>query len=93
MAQIGKAATRDARSARPGAAQMTQFLEALAESSNVAASARAAGVALSLSKGASRRSASFDCLAGAQDRLRQAQGYGVWVRRKQNDAGKFYCGA
>ena len=44
MAQIGKAATRDARSARPGAAQMTQFLEALAESSNVAASARAAGV-------------------------------------------------
>ena len=44
MAQIGKAATRDARSVRPGAAQMTQFLEALAESSNVAASARAAGV-------------------------------------------------
>jgi hypothetical protein len=44
MAQIGKAATRDARSVRPGAAQMTQFLESLAESSNVAASARAAGV-------------------------------------------------
>lgn len=44
MAQIGKAATPDARSVRPGAAQMTQFLESLAESSNVAASARAAGV-------------------------------------------------
>jgi len=44
MAQIGKAATREARSVRPGAAQMTQFLESLAESSNVAASARAAGV-------------------------------------------------
>ncbi|MBU0824640.1 MAG: hypothetical protein KKA44_01265 [Alphaproteobacteria bacterium] len=44
MAQIGKAATRDVRSVRPGAAQMTQFLESLAESSNVAASARAAGV-------------------------------------------------
>ena len=44
MAQIGKAATGDARSVRPGAAQMTQFLESLAESSNVAASARAAGV-------------------------------------------------
>ncbi len=44
MAQIGKAATRNARSVRPGAAQMTQFLESLAESSNVAASARAAGV-------------------------------------------------
>ena len=44
MAQIGKAATHDARSVRPGAAQMTQFLESLAESSNVAASARAAGV-------------------------------------------------
>lgn len=44
MAQIGKTATRDARSVRPGAAQMTQFLESLAESSNVAASARAAGV-------------------------------------------------
>ena len=43
-AAIGKAATGDARSVRPGAAQMTQFLEALAESSNVAASARAAGV-------------------------------------------------
>lgn len=44
MVQIGKAATRNARSVRPGAAQMTQFLESLAESSNVAASARAAGV-------------------------------------------------
>ena len=42
MAQIGKAATRDARSVRPGAAQMTLFLESMAESSNVAASARAA---------------------------------------------------
>jgi len=44
MAQIGKAATRDARSVRPGAAQMTLFLESMAESSNVAASARAAEV-------------------------------------------------
>lgn len=43
MAQIGKTATRDARSARPGAAQMTQFLESLTESSNVAASARGGG--------------------------------------------------
>ncbi len=42
--ETGKAAIRDTRSVRPGAAQMTQFLEALAESSNVAASARAAGV-------------------------------------------------
>ena len=44
IAQIGKAATGDARSVRPGAAQMTLFLESLAESSDVAASARAAGV-------------------------------------------------
>ncbi|MBW8297468.1 hypothetical protein [Sphingopyxis sp.] len=45
MAQIGKSATRDACSVRPGAAPMTLFLESLAESSNVAASARSAGVA------------------------------------------------
>lgn len=43
MAQIGKSATRDACSVRPGAAPMTLFLESLAESSNVAASARSAG--------------------------------------------------
>jgi hypothetical protein len=43
VAQIGKTATRKARGARPGRAQMDMFLEALAETSNVAASARAAG--------------------------------------------------
>jgi hypothetical protein len=59
MAQIGKAATRDARSVRPGAAQMTQFLEALAESSNVAASARAAGVSGDAMYRERRRNAGF----------------------------------
>ena len=59
MAQIGKAATRDARSVRPGAAQMTQFLESLAESSNVAASARAAGVTGNAMYRERRRNAGF----------------------------------
>lgn len=59
MAQIGKAATRDARGVRPGAAQMTQFLEALAESSNVAASARAAGVSGDAMYRERRRNAGF----------------------------------
>ena len=59
MAQIGKAATHDARSVRPGAAQMTQFLEALAESSNVAASARAAGVSGDAMYRERRRNAGF----------------------------------
>ena len=59
MAQIGKAATRDTRSVRPGAAQMTQFLESLAESSNVAASARAAGVTGNAMYRERRRNAGF----------------------------------
>lgn len=59
MAQIGKAATRDARSVRPGATQMTQFLEALAESSNVAASARAAGMSGNAMYRERRRNAGF----------------------------------
>lgn len=59
MAQIGKTATRNARSVRPGAAQMTQFLEALAESSNVAASARAAGVSGNAMYRERRRNAGF----------------------------------
>lgn len=59
MAQIGKAATREARGVRPGAAQMTQFLEALAESSNVAASARAAGVTGNAMYRERRRNAGF----------------------------------
>ena len=59
MAQIGKTATRDARSVRPGAAQMTQFLESLAESSNVAASARAAGVTGNAMYRERRRNAGF----------------------------------
>lgn len=59
MAQIGKAAARDTRGVRPSAAQMTQFLEALAESSNVAASARAAGVTGNAMYRERRRNAGF----------------------------------
>lgn len=59
MAQIGKAAIGDTRGVRPSAAQMTQFLEALAESSNVAASARAAGMSGNAMYRERRRNAGF----------------------------------
>jgi hypothetical protein len=59
MAQIGKAAIGDTRGVRPSAAQMTQFLEALAESSNVAASARAAGMPGNAMYRERRRNAGF----------------------------------
>lgn len=59
MAQIGKTVSTDARGARPGRAQMSMFLEALAETSNVAASARAAGVTGNAMYRERRRNAAF----------------------------------
>lgn len=58
MGQIRKAAT-DPGNARPDRRQMDVFLDALAESSNVAASARAAGISANAMYRERRRNAGF----------------------------------
>ena len=58
MAQIGKAAD-GAGDARPGRQQMDIFLDALAESSNVAASARATGISANAMYRERRRNPGF----------------------------------
>lgn len=59
IGKIGEATARDKRAGRPGRAQMTLFLESLAETSNVAASARAAGATSNAMYRERRRNAGF----------------------------------